>query len=281
MRPEDEDGFSTVLPIEDASTQRPAPWLLHTLTVNTLNFCSFAMCHTPGPEDSIFIAVPGLQDGMINITSLPSESRVATIPQPKDLHTGMLMAVTLTHLDNGDLVVLAGYETGHVARWQQQNQHWTCTYLPKPHSQPVLSLSLSQELGSCFSSSADAVIARHSLLPDSNPETKLLQTKHAGQQSLTIRSDGKIFATAGWDGRVRVYSTKTMTELAVLKWHKEGVYAVGFAKIVEGDDGEGQGDDADGGQVVSVRDRRKQREMRTHWLAAGSKDGKVSLWEIY
>lgn len=274
-----------MLPIEDSSTEteRPAPWLLHSLAVNTLNFCSFAMCPSHTPDSEILIATPGLQDGMVNITALPSEARVATIPPPRDLQTGMLMAVALDHI-NGEPLVLAGYETGHVALWQQnQSKHWSCTYLHKSHTQPVLSVALSPSLGYGFSSSADAVIARHPLA-GRGEETKILQTRHAGQQSLALRSDAQIFATAGWDGRVRVYSTKTLKELAVLKWHKEGVYAVGFAKVLDREDeGSDEVKGGGGGEEVKkrVRDRRREKEMRTHWLAAGSKDGKVSLWEVY
>lgn len=125
----------------------------------------------------------------------------------------------------------------------------------------------------------------------------MLKTGHAGQQSLVVRSDGRVFATAGWDGRVRVYSVKSMRELAVLKWHREGVYAVAFAEIlgqsaaedseeIGGESGEGHEGvevvkEGGGGEVVSVGERRAQETQQRHWLAAGSKDGKVSLWEIY
>lgn len=135
------------------------------------------------------------------------------------------------------------------------------------------------------------------------PQTplKIVNTKHSGQQSLSIRSDGKIFATAGWDAKVRVYSTKGgMKELAVLKWHKEGLYAMGFGEVLEGTV-EGKEDresinppESSGGEVVrmgkeggvlpkvkTVEQMREERERRRHWLAAGSKDGKVSLWEVY
>lgn len=33
-----------MLPVDKPSITAPHPWLLHILTVNTLNFCSFAMC---------------------------------------------------------------------------------------------------------------------------------------------------------------------------------------------------------------------------------------------
>lgn len=123
---------------------------------------------------------------------------------------------------------------------------------------------------------------------------KVVQTKHSGQQSLKIRSDGKIFATAGWDSRVRVYSVQNLKELAVLKWHKEGCYAVAFADVNIHERGrEEMGENRavnEGTQATSlispaktlaVKDKRDLKAIMTHWLAAGSKDGKVSLWDIY
>lgn len=138
---------------------------------------------------------------------------------------------------------------------------------------------------------------------------KIIQTKHSGQQSLRIRSDGRIFATAGWDSKVRVYGVATLKQLAVLKWHKEGCYAVAFAEVVnveennESTEGAGskkedgkngpEADSLEGSETsvvaqsrhfsmaVSPKERRIQQATQTHWIAAGSKDGKVSLWEIY
>ncbi|KAK9793584.1 hypothetical protein SCARD494_06168 [Seiridium cardinale] len=125
---------------------------------------------------------------------------------------------------------------------------------------------------------------------------KVLNTKHSGQQSLRIRSDGKIFATAGWDSKVRVYSAQTMKELAVLKWHQVGCYTVAFASTnISTEDGVPDGlstnergtSDAVGKVTVtpisevSVKERRIKQAKEAHWLAAGSKDGKISLWDIY
>lgn len=114
--------------------------------------------------------------------------------------------------------------------------------------------------------------------------------------------------------------SKRMKELAVLKWHKEGCYATAFAhvlrqKILEPNERpvedslgtagvnnisaertEGQEralvrQGAEGGEIVvrdsttsefkSVAQRREEKAMNTHWLALGSKDGKVSLWDIF
>lgn len=138
-------------------------------------------------------------------------------------------------------------------------------------------------------SSADAIIAKHPLpLGKSiwNTELKplkLSQTKHSGQQGLQYRSDGKAFATAGWDAHIRIYSGKTMIELAVLNWHKVGCYATAFATVEQAADPEQTDSQAIAKKslVGTVQQRRDHKAQTTHWLAAGAKDGKVSLWDIY
>jgi WD40 repeat protein len=125
-------------------------------------------------------------------------------------------------------------------------------------------------------------------------------------QSCVIRSDGAVFATAGWDKSVRVFSAKTMKELAVLKWHGEGVYAVAFGHVttdVDTNEGfanrEERGTETQAGhttaliprdqyagiisskQLQTASQRRQHKIQTSHWLAAGSKDCKISLWDIY
>lgn len=36
-----------------------------------------------------------------------------------------------------------------------------------------------------------------------------------------------------------------------------------------------------GNGILSVQQQRDEKARMTHWLAAGSKDGKVSLWDVY
>ena len=100
---------------------------------------------------------------------------------------------------------------------------------------------------------------------------------------------------------MRIYSTKPLTELAVLKWHRVGVYAVDFADISvraapkdmfmrrEGEEMDaittkGAGvEDVDRVEDFMKRLERQREEKvgEKHWIVAGGKDGKVSLWEIY
>ena len=138
---------------------------------------------------------------------------------------------------------------------------------------------------------------------------KTVPTKHSGQQGCSYRNDGKVFATAGWDGAARVYSGKTMKEVAVLKWGGGvGCYATAFAEVaarcgkVAEVGGVKEGDEeavveastststssevapppvGQSSVVTSVQQRRDEKARSTHWLAIGAKDGKVSLWDIY
>lgn len=191
---------------------------------------------------------------------------------------------------DGQIILIAGYESGHCCLWRydQEKSRWALLSTIKSHSQPILSLDVAKDLRKYYTSAADATVACYSLtdLTASQP-IKTAQTKHSGQQSLRVRSDDKIFATAGWDGCVRVYSAKTMRELAVLKWHKQGCYALAFADLssreieTSADESTISHQNQASTTLQTVGQRRETKAQATHWIAAGSKDGKVSLWDIY
>jgi WD40 repeat protein len=310
--------MSTELPIDASVTHRKQPWLLHTLNIPTVNFCSFASCIIPhsvatetrGEQTDDFkveandteshvnssqalSAVSGLHDSTIDLYALPSEKKVGSIPAPTIINTktGMVMSLKLFFHNISDLYVIAGYESGrtYVFKRVMPEQRFEAIYTSIPHAQPIMSLDFSQNLEFYVTSSADAIVAKHPLLSKVKQDTplKVVQTRHAGQQGLKVRSDSRIFATAGWDCRIRVYSAKSMKELAVLKWHKEGCYAVAFAEIDPGGDeglpgGPSELARTDIGVIQpSTRQAREDKASKTHWLAAGAKDGKVSLWDIY
>ena len=336
LRPGDEPQMSAALPVEGGTTHRKDPWLLHSLSVNTLNFCAFSLCkslHATSDDLSAsspaVVAVPGIKDGYIDIWELPSERRLYSVPPPPDSKSGMVMAIRLL-LMGGFLYLLSAFESGLAAvQVLSPEGTWTDIYSATPHSQPILSLDVNPNFSQLFTSGADDVIAVHSipvlrasstLLFADMEEPKVLKTKHSGQQGLSVRNDGRIFATAGWDSRVRVYSVKTFKELAVLKWHKDGCYATAFSTVLGEketserpvadaaeavpesiQDSEGLQDDdslvpnigeqpsgvvahhSSGslGSAPSFKQRREDETRNKHWLAAGSKDGKISLWEIY
>lgn len=206
----------------------------------------------------------------------------------------MVMALAMTQLA-GSIALIAGYEDGYTAVMHLSKDTWVTGYQAQPHTQPILSLDVSSADRCFFTSSADAVIAKHPLVAavptgiSQGEPIKVVNTKHSGQQSLRLRDDGRIFATGGWDAMVRVYSSKTLKEVAALKWHQVGCYAVALADVSPPIPTPTDGDSstAESKEIIpavgelSVKDRRIQRAMTAHWLAAGSKDGKISLWEIF
>jgi len=92
----------------------------------------------------------------------------------------------------------------------------------------------------------------------------LLKTRelvNPGVGSGGIRQDGKIAATGGWDGRLRIFSwinPEKMKPLAVLQFHSGSVETVAFSSQPP-----------------------PSGRCSTNLLAAGGKDSKVSLWSIY
>ena len=76
----------------------------------------------------------------------------------------------------------------------------------------------------------------------------------------------------------------------MLKWHKEGVYAVGFGEVLDGQDlrMEKEASNVEGQGIVKretglgkLQRQREELMQLKHWVVAGAKDGKVSLWEVF
>jgi ASTRA-associated protein 1 len=292
--PKDLATLSKTLPAASASGEVPRPWITHVMDMSALNFCSFAAAPGSSAQDqqqSLLIANPnGLDNGGVDIFSLPSQRRVLQIRSENTVNTGMVMSLALVCSETPDsMVLLAGYEDGRVgiyklSRTETGLQSQRLSIL-NAHSQPVLSLVVAPDLKSFFTTSADAQIVQFSLIVDSSNissnRQRSIDTKHSGQQGLSIRSDGKLFATAGWDSRIRVYSMKTMKELAVLKWHATGCFSTAFADLTVLSQLTDRQAAADETALDVIRQERSIKAQTTHWLAAGGKDGKISLWDIY
>lgn len=72
----------------------------------------------------------------------------------------------------------------------------------------------------------------------------------AGIADVAIRADGRLFASAGWDNKVRLYSYPRGKPLAVLRYHRAGCACVVFRA------GDGL-------------------------LASGARDSTIALWNVF
>ena len=97
----------------------------------------------------------------------------------------------------------------------------------------------------------------------------------AGMNQVAVRQDGRLAATAGWDGTVRIFDLrKQLRLLAALTYHRDGVHAVAFATpapTTAPAPGVGGGARPFGGATDS-----------DPWLlASGGTDGRIALWRLY
>jgi len=163
----------------------------------------------------------------------------------------MCLTMDMSRENPSQLIVIAGYESGHTCLYDVSDSSWSTIYSFKAHTQPVLSLVIHPTQKFFYTTSADANLVQHPIALATQP-IKSINTKHSGQTSLAIRNDGRIVVSAGWDGCGRVYSATTLKQVAVLKWHAGGLQAAGFS----------EGDGAS-------------------WIVLGGKDGKISLWDVF
>ncbi|KAJ8606705.1 hypothetical protein MRB53_040787 [Persea americana] len=266
-----------------------------------------------GPPD-ILVATPGVQDGAIHITALPGEIRIATISPPPNLNTGMLMAVALAflpppspsisqHPSSPLLTVVAGYESGHASIWQktppfEASGPWQPTRVLHLHTQPILSVTLSPAqqrlLHVLRGRSAHAPPAPIPISPlpppiyPPNPPRRPAIARAALRRRaprdrglgrprprLRRRAGDDRVAGADGEGDDRVAGADGEDE------DGEGQGREGDREGTDGDEGAGVVTRRDTGRKSTVAERRTRQAQSTHWLAAGSKDGKVSLWEIF
>lgn len=244
------------------------------IVVNSLTFCPFSY----SPQSKIVVLCNTLNFEELDVYDDESlyhpqthkedcGKRLQTRIQPEESvgKTGSVMSTSVTVIDEKYVLLAAGYESGHVVQYICSLENvktvtldfkavWKMVYAYKSHSQPVLSVEYAGS--KLFSTGADDCICLHptpsSIADDlgSLPHPIFRKTKHCGQQNIRIRSDNKILATAGWDGRGRVYSCQTLAPLAVLKYHSDGINSLAFHP---------------GSNVIAL----------------ASKDTRISLWKLY
>ncbi|KAF9978904.1 hypothetical protein BGZ73_008409 [Actinomortierella ambigua] len=170
----------------------------------------------------------------------------------------------------------------------------------------MLSIAVSDDQKFAISCASDNNLIRYMLGNDTQgvPETVKQSLKANGIAEVQIRDDLKIVVLAGWDGKIRIFSFKTLKPLAILTCHRESLYCVALASVegvlqdleyvwipsikdTSNDEGNNHNDNDtnsdsdssdsdDSEEDVEDQKRRLQEFSRQHWLAAGGKENRIS-----
>ncbi|RDB25570.1 ASTRA-associated protein 1 [Hypsizygus marmoreus] len=302
-----------------AQADLPRPTLCYSMDVNALNYCRFSLLNlSRGNDAAALIALPNLVDSSVaDVWSLPARERIhAAIGQAgrksifssepgERSQTGIIMSLHLfsvarsssssSQLDD-ELRLLCAYENGGVTlrRYVRTEKEksvegagWDVVWDVKVHVDTIMAMRVSRKNDFALTVSADHIVGRYDLMETKEPIAH--KTKHPGNAAIAIRDDGRVCAIAGWDGRVRLYSTRSLKPLGTLKYHKTGCQAVEFARSIStateeipGDDhhkeeGDEEEEDDDGsGAEMSL----EEKADRARWLVAGGKDTRVSIWSL-
>eukprot|EP00088_Acartia_fossae_P006909 TRINITY_DN1319_c0_g1_i10.p1 TRINITY_DN1319_c0_g1~~TRINITY_DN1319_c0_g1_i10.p1 ORF type:complete len:334 (-),score=12.98 TRINITY_DN1319_c0_g1_i10:135-1136(-) len=205
------------------------------------------------PSDGSKLTICNFKQKFIRpVHSLNAESKF------KNKKFGTLMASKILRENE----VITGYENSEIILWNWRKNEVLTTF-PVPECGTIMSIATSLNNGP-FVIVAGAENKIVVLKYDENHFTVIKEHEitNAGIGVLGLRPDVPILTCGGWDHRIRLFSFKypeKLKPLAVLDFHSEAVESMAFSK----------------------------RPLRTGicrgktCTAAGSKDGKISIWTLY
>jgi len=205
-------------------------------------------------EHSELIVVPSTEENnsVFLIYDFKLQKIVDMIPYEENTTRGLCMNIKLfknTHFGS-EVLLAAGFEDGSIYIWNLTTK--AVLISQKLHDEPLLCFDLNDTCDSGVSGSAgDTVIIFSLNFKENKCEiVEKFKLNHGGISDIKIRQDQRIFASAGWDKRVRIYNWRKHKPLAILKYHSESIFAVDF-------------------------------NFKTQFLASASKDKKIAIWLLY
>ncbi|XP_055386860.1 guanine nucleotide-binding protein subunit beta-like protein 1 [Condylostylus longicornis] len=188
-----------------------------------------------------------------------NDENMQEIPDLQPSETLKLGHITCLKAINrlGQDYIIAGYESGDIITWDIRSNKIVSS--SKVNEFPMaIDFDVQSNRGIC--GSANDRLEVISFTPRQSFDIKSvneLSIKNPGINCIKIRPDQKVFVSGGWDGRIRIFSWKSLRPLAVLTEHKSGgVMDICFSS----------------GKVST---------WNANIMAAGGFDGQITLWDLY
>lgn len=163
---------------------------------------------------------------------------------------------------NGQDYILAGYESGNILTWDIRD---LTTTINNTIGNDIILNEFPMTIdydpitnrGLCGGSNDKLTLFSYQRQSMDLIKQCEIGIKNAGINCIKIRPDQKVFVSGGWDGRIRIFSWKSLRPLAVLTEHKNGgVMDIAFSE----------------GKVTM---------WKANIMAAAGVDGQITLWDLY
>ncbi|XP_058826680.1 guanine nucleotide-binding protein subunit beta-like protein 1 [Topomyia yanbarensis] len=238
--------------------------LRHEVSTNHVGFCRFVYLGTPqrspaNTPTSVIIPKGGSSISILCGRTFCERQKLTAgdkAHQSRLPPLGTVMCFKPIELQGGSYL-LAGYESGTIILWDL-NTSKPISHIQLDGEECLMDLDYDPvtNRGICGGSSDKITVFSLDRKTLELCRKSEIAIKNAGVHRVRIRKDLKVFASAGWDGRVRIFSWKSLRPLAVLTEHKGELMDIVYSD-----------------EKVSM--------WKAVIMAAAGSDGQISLWDLY
>ncbi|XP_067627331.1 guanine nucleotide-binding protein subunit beta-like protein 1 [Eurosta solidaginis] len=232
-----------------------------TIEGNFAAFCHTALYTSPagGGEPLLFYPCDENSIGVLHVNNDVNSPPQMLVPNDSQLPKLGSVSCFKPFECASQLFLLAGYESGHFLTWDLSSGVVVDLRQFEPEPMAV-DYDPVTNCGIIGGPSEKLICIRYQHQSMQLQRSNYIVIKNAGINCIRIRDDQKVFATGGWDGRVRVFSWRSLRPLAVLTEHKN----------------------ASGGGIMDIAYSEDKVSMwNARIMAAAGTDGQITLWDLY
>lgn len=216
--------------------------------------CAVGFCKSIVIKDTLVVHQ---ENGTLDILDIRTALKTFKLQKhlvPEKEYVGNMMALEKIFF-NGKYYLMAGYETGDVFLWSFDTGEIKCS---AKFQDQITSISFDPYTCRGVCGGASNILQIFNIDKSSFQITLKCEITlpNEGCNVVKYRHDGKLFASGGWDGRLRLYSCKTLRVLAVLTQHKNAITDVQFSPHI-------------------------LKYWNSNIMAVSGADGTISLWNLY